>query len=196
MSSLEHTLGQTSALSAEVHADNVKVGWWSDKDTGDSILATRNRGEILMLVVSELSEASEGNAGCLLDDKITTRLMFEVELADTDIRLLDLLGADGGDTQPDLARCSQARDTLSFRSAVDAQLMYIVNAVANAMEGNRKGNHDYYTEQLWIAHERVVALADLHGLDLAGAIADKRAYNATRADHKLKNRRKPGGKAY
>ena len=33
-------------------------------------------------------------------------------------------------------------------------------------------------------------------LDLAGAIRDKFAYNQQRADHKLENRKREGGKRY
>jgi hypothetical protein len=33
-------------------------------------------------------------------------------------------------------------------------------------------------------------------LDLGGAIAEKLAYNASRADHKPENRIKPGGKTF
>lgn len=38
--------------------------------------------------------------------------------------------------------------------------------------------------------------AGAEGYDLAGAIAEKLAYNQQRADHRLENRAKPGGKAY
>jgi hypothetical protein len=34
------------------------------------------------------------------------------------------------------------------------------------------------------------------GFDLDGAVAEKRAYNAEREDHKPENRRKEGGKAF
>jgi len=38
-------------LAHQIHADNIKAGWWSDLKTGDSIIHTRNRPEILMLIV-------------------------------------------------------------------------------------------------------------------------------------------------
>ena len=117
-----------NALCAEIHADNVAAGWWTDPRTGESILETRNVGEILMLIVSEVAEAMEGHRKGLMDDKLPHRPMLEVELADAIIRIADLAGA--------------------------------------------------------------------KGFDLGGAIAEKRAFNASREDHKLENRMAPGGKAY
>ena len=51
----------------------------------------------LMLIVSELSEAMEGHRKDLNDTHLTNRKMFEVEMADALIRLLDLAGATGID---------------------------------------------------------------------------------------------------
>ena len=57
----------------------------------------RNVGEMLMLVVSELSEALEGHRKDLMDDKLPHRKMFEVEIVDTLIRLFDIGGGLGLD---------------------------------------------------------------------------------------------------
>jgi NTP pyrophosphatase (non-canonical NTP hydrolase) len=62
--------------------------WWNDIDTGERI--ERNVGELLMLIVSELAEAMEGHRKGLMDDKLPDEKMFDVELADVLIRLLDL----------------------------------------------------------------------------------------------------------
>jgi len=141
-------------LSTEIHANNVAAGWWTDlnydkkakalQDQGfddvtvvkilhglgisRSTLKTRNVGELLCLVHSEISEAMEGARKNLHDDKLPHRRMLEVELADAMIRMFDIAGA--------------------------------------------------------------------YGLDLGGAIAEKRAYNANRADHKMENRLKDDGKKF
>ena len=47
----------------------------------------------LMLIVSEVSEAMEGDRKSLQDDKLPHRAMREVELADAVIRIFDLAGA-------------------------------------------------------------------------------------------------------
>lgn len=74
-----------------VHELNVSVGWWTDINTGER--KDRNVGELLCLVHSEVSEAMEGHRKNLMDDKLPHRKMFEVELADAIIRILDIAGA-------------------------------------------------------------------------------------------------------
>lgn len=71
-------------LQANIHERNRK--WWF---TQDGKPLERNRGEMLMLMVSEISEAMEGERKSLMDDKLPNRPMAEVELADTVIRILD-----------------------------------------------------------------------------------------------------------
>lgn len=80
-------------LASEVHAANIK--WWQDPETGRTI--KRNKGELLMLMVSEIAEAMEGERKNLMDDKLPHRQMAEVELVDTIIRILDYAGAYGYD---------------------------------------------------------------------------------------------------
>ena len=75
-------------LSYYIYVLNEK--WWTDLRTGERI--NRNVGELLMLVVSELSEAMEGHRKGLMDDKLPHRSMLEVELADALIRIFDMCG--------------------------------------------------------------------------------------------------------
>lgn len=88
----------------------------------------RNKGELLCLIHSEISECMEGERKGLMDDKLPHRKMAEVELADALIRIFDYAGA--------------------------------------------------------------------YGYDLDGAVAEKRAFNATRADHKAEARLAAGGKKW
>lgn len=80
---------------AEVHAANQK--WWHDLHTGERL--TRNKGEMLMLMVSEIAEAMEGERKDLMDDKLPHRRMAEVELADLIIRALDYCAGHGYDIE-------------------------------------------------------------------------------------------------
>ncbi len=59
----------------------------------------RNKGELLMLIVSEVSEAMEGERKDLMDDKLPHRKMAEVELADALIRILDYAAGFGYDLE-------------------------------------------------------------------------------------------------
>lgn len=86
---------------------------------------------------------------------------------------------------------------------VPEKLMLIVSEVAEAMEGHRKGlADDKLPHRAMLEVEladtviRCFDLAGGLGLDLAGALVEKLAFNAQRADHKIENRRAPGGKAY
>ena len=100
--------------------------WWTDPATGERI--SRNKGELLMLIVSEVAECMEGERKGLMDDHLPHRTMAEVELADVLIRVFDYAGA--------------------------------------------------------------------FGYDLDGAVAEKRAYNATRADHSNAARLAANGKKF
>ena len=82
-------------LSKIVHAANAK--WWQDVNTGLPI--KRNKGELLCLIHSEISEAMEGERKGLMDDKLPHRKMAEVELVDAIIRILDYAGGFGYDLQ-------------------------------------------------------------------------------------------------
>ena len=82
-------------LSQQVHAAN--INWWRDPQTGLPI--QRNKGELLALIHSEISEALEGERKNLMDDKLPHRKMAEVELADALIRILDYCGGFGYDLQ-------------------------------------------------------------------------------------------------
>jgi NTP pyrophosphatase (non-canonical NTP hydrolase) len=59
----------------------------------------REKGTLLMLIVSEISEAMEGERKGLMDDKLPNRPMAEVELADAMIRICDYAGAYGYDLE-------------------------------------------------------------------------------------------------
>ncbi len=102
-------------ISEEIHQNNVEKGFWEDKET-------KNVGEVLMLCVSELSEALEAhrkgkfaNIEKFHKDRQSTPFheksaniqsfqdnikdTFEDEIADTVIRLFDLCEGFGIDLE-------------------------------------------------------------------------------------------------
>lgn len=70
--------------------NSLEAGWHTDLSTGK--LIDRNKGEMLMLIVSEIAEAMEGERKNLMDDHLPLRGMAEVELADAVIRIADYCG--------------------------------------------------------------------------------------------------------
>lgn len=86
---------------------------------------------------------------------------------------------------------------------VAEKLCLIHSEVSEAMEGHRRNlMDDKLPHRKMIEVELADALIRIHdlagflGLDLAGATIEKLAFNQRRADHKLENRQKEGGKAF
>jgi len=81
-------------LQHQCHGAAFAAGWWINHKTGTD---TRDNpmcfSQKLMLIVSEVAEAMEGDRKSLMDDKLPHRAMREVELADAVIRIFDLAGA-------------------------------------------------------------------------------------------------------
>lgn len=71
------------------------AGWHTNLETGE--LLERNKGEMISLIHSEVSEMLEGERKDLMDDKLEHRKMVEVEAADAIIRIFDYCGRWGYD---------------------------------------------------------------------------------------------------
>ena len=89
-----------------------------------------------------------------------------------------------------------------FDLMIANKLMLTVTEVAEAMEGHRKDLMDDklpHRKMLEVEMaDTMIRLMDLAGaldMDLAGAMAEKLAFNQQRADHKIENRTAQGGKA-
>jgi len=75
-------------LTKIVKVSNLK--WWTNIETGEPL--QRNKGELLALIHSEISECLEGERKNLADDKLPQYPMPVVEIIDAIIRELDYLG--------------------------------------------------------------------------------------------------------
>lgn len=85
-----------------------------------------------------------------------------------------------------------------------AEMLCLIHSeISEAMEGERKGLMDDHLPNRPMAEvelaDAVIRIGDYcgrWGYDLGGAIVEKLAYNATRADHKPENRAQEGGKKF
>lgn len=170
------------------HANNQQ--WWHDIHTGAKL--DRNKGELIMLIVSELAEAMEGERKDLMDTHLPHRKMAEVELADVEIRTLDYAGAFNYDL--DSVFC-----TVAIEPTADNRpqaLMDIVNEFGQAYRAEQF--QDYSGAEYFIARglKRTHMYATKFGYDIAAAVAEKHEYNANRADHKRESRLAANGKKF
>lgn len=82
-------------LAYRCNSASKSAGWWHDPATNIHLLSSPTFAPYvvatkILLSVSELIEAMEGDRKGLMDDKLPHRSMLEVELADAIIRILDL----------------------------------------------------------------------------------------------------------
>lgn len=116
-------------LTVMCHTASKKAGWWSNLTTGmPTITEPHIIGEKLMLIVTELAEAMEGDRKDRMDDKLPHRKMFEVELADAAIRIFDLAGA-----------CK-----LDLGSAIAEKMAYNAERPDHKMENRQKSDGKKY----------------------------------------------------
>ena len=105
-------------------------------------------------------------------------------------------------TNMDLAKEARLGTRLG-KALVAEKLCLIHSEISEAMEGHRKGLMDDKLPHRGMLEvemaDAVIRILDLCGalkLDLAGAIFEKLAYNQTREDHQIKNRKEANGKSY
>lgn len=194
--------------------NNLNQRWWQDPETGKEI--KRNKGELLSLVHSELSEAYLGDKHGLMDDKLPERSMTEVELADALIRVFDYSGGFGYDlNHPALDWNFDDFTTLNSLGKYlydevssiegnttpvltdDSDLLYLHLLVTQILESERKSKPEVYTAKLIV--ELIVSILICscnRGLDMSGAMEEKLAFNAQRQDHTHEARLVEGGKKW
>lgn len=199
---LEYQQGQElidiNSYIPRIHGLNVAAGWWTDLNTGASLVSTRNRPEMMLLAISEIVEAWEGEE--LMDDHLPQYPMPIVEFADAFIRLCDQCGAEGFEvTQQDIER---------FANETEIEIDYfgICIYIARALEGYRKRTKTEqfmkYRDNMIQALLMSVSLGKLYLMeegieeyDFYDVVDAKIEYNQNRADHKIDNRKLEGGKS-
>ena len=174
-----------SSLIERCHKASVNGGWYTDLSTGEKL--DRNIGEMMVLIHSEVSEAYDAWVNDEMDDKLPHRLGVEVEIADTLIRIFDLCG---------YQNLSLENSTIipTFGNNIEKAFNLIHLHISNAYEGYRKSNITKLEENLTTVICIINNIAETKDYNLVEAVDEKLAFNATRADHKIENRKKSGGK--
>ena len=164
----------------EIHMQCLAAGWWDPYPNKMDRFETA-----MMLAISELAEGLEGWRKDLRDDHLPQYMMFEVEIADTIIRLLDSAAAYGVTSMlvQVMAREHVAYEQLKNK-AVAEQLLYIARCIC-AFDP---------AVAIPTAFAATIHVACIHNIDLIKIISDKRDYNARRKDHQKDERAKKGGK--
>ncbi len=154
----------------------------------------------MSLVHSEISEALEGARKNLMDDKLEHRTMFEVEIADVAIRLGDLVGR----IEKETGNRGQFAEELSWIKSWelpseptgviphDLDRMHYYASRTHMLEVNFTGSYGEFISKLADLFYVIVETCNVHKLDFGGAVAEKMAFNAKRADHKIENRARGG----
>jgi hypothetical protein len=157
---------------------NVGKGFWpADK-------STRNVGEMLCLMHSELSEAFEAYMTRANDDKLTHLPGYSVELIDAEIRALDLAGYYGFDLDTYAGEKDFLEDWLHSerlfytRGNALSEMLLMHNILSRALERHRKGNGPLVELVMFIGflHDH----CKRHAIDFADVRRQKLEYNAGR----------------
>ena len=174
-------------LIEKCHQASLDGGWYTNLDTGEKL--DRNIGEMMVLIHSEVSEAYDAWINNDMDEKLPHRLGVEVELADTLIRIFDLAGY----LNLKLDDWTH-KEIVSNQSLSSWHFSDVHSSISNAYENYRKSNMEMIDLSLGTTLQKIIVMCELANLDIEGAIEEKLEFNANRADHKIENRKKPGGK--
>lgn len=204
----DQTTQTINDLMVRIHEGNKKASWWTDLTTKDLITPIflpetnkwqirRNIGELLCLVHSEISEANLAKILNLNDDKLPHLGGEIVELADTSIRILDILGSFKYKYRfielEESDKYKYIWDNVNFENPYPQ--FHIT--VSETMECFRKSK----TEEGCLLLIMLFNLINLYCAlvlkdNIYSVIEEKLEYNAKRADHKIENREAEGGKLF
>lgn len=171
-------------LAQSIHQDCVDAGWWEPYPNKEDRWNTAR-----VLICSELMEGLEGWRKDLDDDHLPQYKMLHVELADAMIRLLD--GAAAWEIDLDYHPDERDLETVKCREVFEEQPIpeQLATTCTNLFDHTVMPASNIMRTFICI-----IAMADLLEIPLLHIIQEKRAYNATRKDHKREARAAANGK--
>lgn len=176
----------------DIH-NNENRKWWYDEKTGEPINPSLIQKK--MLIISELFEAFEGFRKNLNDDKLPKYKMFDVELADFVIRILDFY----------VGKCSDHNNwpnatNYTYEDRFDVENFYQELSFLNYL--NNLINDVFLhvglpcEEELFTAVYAVFDYMHFKKIPFGQIVHEKREYNKNRSDHKKSERDKENGKKF
>jgi len=194
MDNFERNIDYIVKTARDVHHQAVSAGWWTDIESGETLIGKRDFIGMCGLIVTEITEAYDGYRTNSMDDKLPHRQQIEVELADAFIRMADTSIGCGLDLEAGLLAVGPGFVPFEPLATTEEYLLQIIGYVSYSIEGHRKRDFVKREKNMAKAMFAVMVLGVNMGLDIRGAVAEKSAFNAVRPDHKLENRLKDGGK--
>lgn len=162
---------------------SLAIAWWQDPQTGLPI--ERNPRELLMLAISEIAEAMEGERKNLMDDHLKNRRMAEVEIADYIIRLADFAGGFSIEITDEKVH--------SVSDSKGEALYILTRRTIEILDGDDQFSKG---ERIGFCLATAEAYCQKHNYDLWGAVEEKLSYNKTREDHSREARLQANGKQF
>lgn len=196
---------ELSELSKKIFEQNKSVGWWDDID--------RCKFTTSQLILTEISEATEGERKYIYDKHLPHRLAGEVELADALIRVLDLGGRYGIDYIYDkmlLNLFEYSEDEKNYlkthekiwNEAESVVAKHFLISVAACRFGLELIKYNDFGDKLTlkacysILINLIIEAANAANYDIKSATLEKLEFNKNREDHKRENRAKKNGKKF
>lgn len=187
----------TQELINKIYNQNVEMGWW-DKPRPLHVL--------LLLINSEIYEAFEGLRKNLNDDHLPQYKQFDVEIADTIIRLLDLMGHYELIYNPEVFKIQMKLETLNItfddNEDKEVKMLHHLFAMNQTIceiyeEFGLNSTKEWQSDMLSLMVDIIVQITQNYGVtNLFEIIDEKLAYNRNRADHQKENREKENGKKF
>jgi len=184
-------INRLNQYALDIYNHNRDVGWWPE-NPDDRDLYT-----CIQLIITEVAEATEGARKNLMDDHLPQYKMEAVELADALIRTLDLVGYWRTKYPGFMIKAASHHNLCNTAYSAAKQHLGIVKAVTWLIDTHEGDKPLILQEDVSYLIGSIIKVAENRGFsNIEEIMLAKINYNKQRADHKLENRAKEGGKKF